>query len=317
MKHIKRLGVVVMVVAIIMVILSYLPKPKFEKDNPFRKSIQTLVIAHSGGMKYPDNTLKNFEYAYEVGVDVLEMDVMLTQDNILVLLHGENVTGNTRSHSNCDTVVWKETYDDLLNQCNFGYHFQDALGQYPYREMDALAWREAKVHLATLEEIFTQFGSNILYNIEIKADSDAPRIETADALYQLIKAFGLESHVLVATAFDDISQHLIQNYPELYVSTSYGSAQDMIIAIYTFTSIFKTTPKYAAVQVPTSYQLPIINTLNLDTRHLIRTLNQHNMAMHYWTVNDEETMRYLIKQGADGIITDNIELLISILNEGS
>ena len=39
------------------------------------------------------------------------------------------------------------------------------------------------------------------------------------------------------------------------------------------------------------------------------------MAMHYWTINDEATMRRLIERGADGIITDYPELLMSILNE--
>lgn len=39
------------------------------------------------------------------------------------------------------------------------------------------------------------------------------------------------------------------------------------------------------------------------------------MAMHYWTVNDEATMRLLIDRGADGIITDYPELMMSILKE--
>jgi len=314
-KHIKRLSIIVIIITFVLFTLAFLPKPQFEKENPFKSNGKPLVIAHSGGMKYPDNTLKNFDFAYQLGVDVLEMDVMMTLDGVLVLLHGENVTGNTRSHSNCDTVVWKETYAYLLNTCNFGYLFQDALGNYPYQDLTSEEWISEKVHLATLTEVFEAYGNTILYNIEIKADSDAPRIETADALYTLIDAFNLQDYVLVAVAFDDISQHLVSNYPDLYVSTSYGSAQSMIIGIYSLTSIFQSRPKFAAVQVPTSYHLPVINTLRLDTRHLIRTLNQHNMAMHYWTVNDEKTMRHLISLGADGIITDDIELLMSILNE--
>src|SRR5690606_22418634 len=127
-----------------------------------------------------------------------------------------------------------------------------------YRDISFESYVEAQVYLPTLEEVFETFGNETLYNIEIKADSDAPRIETADALYDLIHQYELEDYVLVATAFDDINEHLIETYPSLFVSTSYGSAQSRIISIYTLTSLFSAKPKHAAVQVPTAYTLPVI-----------------------------------------------------------
>lgn len=316
MKFLRRLIVIILILFIISGGLILAPKPKFQKTNPFISKTTPLVMAHAGGKGvYPDNTMKAYQYAFDLGVDVLEMDVQLTKDNILVLLHGENNTGNTRKHSNCDTVVWKENYVDLYPMCNFGYNYQETDGTYLYQGMTQEAWIEEKVYLPTLEEVFIAFGNNILYNIEIKADADAPRIETADALYDLIATYDLTDYVLVAVAFDDISDYLIETYPDLYVSTSYGSAQSYVISIYTLTSLFSKKPLYTAVQVPTSYQLPFINTLNLDTKLLIKTLHQHNMAMHYWTINDPDEMRFLIKQGADGIITDYPELLMSIISE--
>jgi glycerophosphoryl diester phosphodiesterase len=316
MKPFKKVLTILLIIASIGFFLILVPKPKFQKENPFIAKDFPLVMAHAGGKGvYPDNTMLAYMYSFSIGVDVLEMDVMMTKDGILVLLHGENQTGNTRSHSNCDTVVWQEDYEYLYQNCNFGYHYQEKNGDFLYQDMTPSEWQEARVYLPTLEEVFVQFGNQILYNIEIKADSDAPRLETADALYELIALYHLEDYVLVACAFDDINLHLVNNYPNLYVSTAYGSAQKMIISIYTLTSLFSKSPMHAAVQVPTSYTLPVIGKLRLDTKLLIRTLKQHNMAMHYWTVNDEETMRFLIEQGADGIITDYPELLISIINE--
>ncbi len=315
MKRLKRFLIVCILLFTLGLGLVLVPKPKFDRPNPFISQNYPLVMAHAGGKGVnPDNTMRAYMHAFDLGVDVLEMDVMLTLDGILVLLHGENQTGNTRSHSNCDTVVWKENYYDLFENCNFGYNYLEN-DAYPYRDLSPNEWQSAMVHLPTLEEVFTAFGNQILYNIEIKADADAPRIETADALYQLIDQFDLQDYVLVACAFDDINEYLILTYPDLFVSTSYGSAQKMIISIYTLSSLFSKAPLHAAVQVPTSYTLPVIGKLNLDTKHLIRTLNQHNMAMHYWTINDELTMRYLILQGADGIITDYPELLMSLIAE--
>jgi glycerophosphoryl diester phosphodiesterase len=43
---------------------------------------------------------------------------------------------------------------------------------------------------------------------------------------------------------------------------------------------------------------------NLATRSLVERAHRHNIAVHYWTVNDVEDMKYLIEIGADGIVTD-------------
>jgi glycerophosphoryl diester phosphodiesterase len=316
MKKIKRLLIFIIIISIVATTLIFIPKPKFERTNPFISNDLPLVMAHAGGKGvYPDNTMLAYQYAFDLGVDVLEMDVQLTQDDVLVLLHGQNNTGNAISHSNCDVVVWEENYDYLYQNCNFGYNYQEEDGLYLYQDMTTSQWQDVKVYLPTLEEVFTTFGKNTLYNIEIKADADAPREKTADQLYDLIEAYDLIDHVLVAVAFDDISQYIVDTYPDLYVSTSYGSAQSLVISIYTLTSVFKKAPLYAAVQVPTSYSLPVIQTINLDTKFLVNTLHQHNIAMHYWTINDPFEMRHLIDIGADGIITDYPELLMDILAE--
>jgi glycerophosphoryl diester phosphodiesterase len=317
MIYIKRIFLGMSVMSVILLFLAFGPKLQFERDNPFlAKDGFPLVMAHAGGKGvFPDNTMKAYLYAFNLGVDVLEMDLQMTLDGVLVLSHGQNQTGNLIEHSQCDDVIWKLNYDYLYENCNMAYTYQESNGEFLYQDMTPSQWQEEKVYLPTLEEVFQTFGKDTLYNIEIKADRDAPRLEVADALYTLIKTYDLENHVLVATAFDDISAYILKTYPSLFLSTSLGSARTLIIGMLTLTSFFHGIPKYAGVQVPTSYGFPVIETLRLDQRHLIRTLHQHNMAMHYWTINDEETMRDLISKGADGIITDDPELLMSIINE--
>ncbi|MBN2877174.1 MAG: hypothetical protein JXL85_05900 [Bacilli bacterium] len=321
MKGLKKLGIILGILAILVLLLYAVPKPKYDQVNIWRKEAndnQVLVMAHAGGRGvYPDNTISGFTYSFNLGVDVLEMDVQMTKDGILVLRHGENVTGNIRSMSNCDTVVWDENYEDLYDSCNFGYNFQNEDGEYPYRDMTSAEWIAAGVYLTTLEELFQTFGDNILYNIEIKADADAPRTETADALYALLDQYDLLEETLVATAFDDISQYIVNEYPEMQLSISQAEAQRLIIPAYTFTSVFYTPGQYAAVQIPTSFDIPVINTLNLATGLLVDTLHRHNMAVHYWTINDPDEMRRLIELGCDGIITDYPEVLMSVIQEYS
>jgi glycerophosphoryl diester phosphodiesterase len=319
MRRLKKFGIIIFLLLLIVLLMYALPKPKYDETNIWRKEAndnKVLVMAHGGGQGYfPSNTMSAFQYSYELGVDVLEMDVQMTNDNILVLRHGENKTGNIRHMSNCDAVIWKENYQDLYETCNFGYNYIDENETYPYRDMTHQEWVEAKVYLTTLEELFIAFGDDILYNIEIKADADAPRTETADALYELLNQYDLFDKTLVATAFDDISKYIVEKYPEINLSTSQAEAQKVIIPAYTFTSLFYKPGAYSSVQIPTSFNLPVINTLNLSTKLLVNTLHRHNMAVHYWTINDPDEMRRLIELGCDGIITDYPDVLMAIIAE--
>ena len=315
MRIFKR---VLKLLLVLLIVLALFPRPKYQEENIWLKKNndnKTLVMAHAGGKGvYPGNTLKAFEYSYNIGVDVLEIDVQMTLDNVLVLRHGENDTGNIRSMSNCDTVIWKETYTYLYDNCNFGYNYEDASGDFPYRDMTQSEWVDAGVYMTTLEEIFTAFGDDILYIIEIKADADAPRTETADALVSLIELYDLRDFVVVATSFEEISDYITVTYPETVQSASHDDAYDMVISTYTFTSLFFEPGNNSSLQIPTSEGVPIINELSLATRLLVSNVHRHNMAVHYWTINDPEEMRKLIEIGADGIITDDPELLMSIID---
>lgn len=319
MRIIKKILIVFLIIITVLTMLFILPKPKYDNENVWLKANnndRVLVMAHAGGKGvYPSNTRSAFDYSYNLGVDVLEMDVQMTKDKVLVLRHGENITGNISKMSNCDTVVWKENYNYLHDTCNFGYNFQDENGNYPYRDMTSDEWINAGVYLTTLEELFVAYGDNILYTIEIKADADSWRTETADELYKLIDKYDLFNNVLVATNYTDISEYILSTYPNIVLSTSYDEAQKMIIGSYTFSSIFYQPRTYAALQIPISSSVPVINELNLATKLLIKTAHQHNMAVHYWTINDEDEMRKLIELGCDGIITDYPEVLMAILDE--
>ncbi|MGS0973516.1 MAG: glycerophosphodiester phosphodiesterase family protein [Candidatus Izemoplasmataceae bacterium] len=319
MKWLKRGLMFVGFFVLLILILEIVPVPKYERDNPWRKEANdgdTLVMAHAGGrLKNPGNTMRALTYSFDLGVDVLEIDIQMTKDDVLVLRHGENDTGNIKDRSNCDGLLYEMNYQEVYENCNFGYHFQNEDGEYPFRDLTFEEWVNEGVYLTTLEEVFTAFHGDILYNIEIKADGEAKRIEIADRLIGMIKDFDLEGHVLVATAFHDISEHIAINYPEIYLSTSETEARDMVLKALTYRSIFYQPTVYTALQLPVSFGFPVINELDLTGSRLLRFTHKHNMAMHYWTINDEAEMIRLIEAGADGIITDDPALLIRVIEE--
>jgi glycerophosphoryl diester phosphodiesterase len=69
---------------------------------------------------------------------------------------------------------------------------------------------------------------------------------------------------------------------------------------------------FACLQIPTDYDVGI--TLKLNKETYVRRAHRRNIAVQYWTINDEETMRELIELGCDCIMTDDPLLLKSVLD---
>lgn len=71
-----------------------------------------------------------------------------------------------------------------------------------------------------------------------------------------------------------------------------------------------TESAYVAVQIPKAYF-----GVPLTTRWLVERYHRQGLQVHVWTVNDEATMRTLLDNGVDAIITDEITLLKQVLTE--
>ena len=56
---------------------------------------------------------------------------------------------------------------------------------------------------------------------------------------------------------------------------------------------------------------------SLSSKRLIEFAHKHNIAVHYWTINDEEDMRTLIENGADAIMTDYPHKLKEVIDSYS
>jgi glycerophosphoryl diester phosphodiesterase len=55
--------------------------------------------------------------------------------------------------------------------------------------------------------------------------------------------------------------------------------------------------------------------VDLTGNTIIRRAHRRGMAVQYWTINDADEMRMLIKKGVDAIMTDDPLLLIEVLKE--
>ena len=74
---------------------------------------------------------------------------------------------------------------------------------------------------------------------------------------------------------------------------------------------------FACLQIPMEFELFEIKdkefSLNLAKKAYIKKAHKRNIAVQYWTINDEEEMKFLIELGCDAIMTDNPKLLKQVL----
>jgi len=149
-----------------------------------------LVIAHQGGNgQWPSNTFFAFDKAASLGVDMLEMDLHITADNVLVLMHDETVDRTTDGVGTIEEMTLAE-----LKQLDAGYRWSIDDGQtFPYRNQG--------ITVPTLEELFQAFP-DVPMNIELKYTEK----DMAPFFCTLIRQHEMADKILVASFHDDAMQ---------------------------------------------------------------------------------------------------------------
>lgn len=306
MKLINKILVGLLALILIYGALQVLPYPNDRKDSVFKinKGESPLVIGHGGAkLLYPENTIMGFDAVYEMGVDVLETDLCLTKDNVLITHHDLTLDATT----NINGLVNDYTYEQLA-KVNFGQKFIDLDGNKPYENMTDESILATLVPMK-LEEMFKKYGKSVAYIVEIKDIGENGKI-AADVLNDLIKKYELESYVCVAS-FDQETLLYFNSIKSIDTLTSMDetTATTFIKANLAGFGMFLNLDG-AGLQLPKTQ-----SGVDLTHPYVIYKIHHNNMFVHYWTINDKETMASLIKKGADGIITDRPDLMFEVIEE--
>ncbi len=138
------------------------------------------IFAHRGfSGKYPENTMLAFEKAVEIGVDGIELDVHLTKDNELVIIHDEDI----RRTCDGEGLVKDMTLSEL-------------------KKFDASATFRGVYGfcgIPTLREYFELVkDTNIITNIELKTGVYEYRT-IEQRVIDMIREFGLEEKIILSS----------------------------------------------------------------------------------------------------------------------
>ncbi len=251
---------------------------KIPLDNFYMGHI--LNFGHRGASyDAPENTIAAFELAAQYGADGIELDVMLTADREVVVIHNYTVDHTTDGQGHVKSFT--------LSQI---------------KELDAGSHKGARFageRIPTLVEVFETFGSRLLFNVELKGISiRADGLESAVA--GLISRFNLQSRVLVSSFNPWRLRRIREISPQLPVGLLHTKGlprgQRWVNLIGWVAPVEADHPRES--EISTDY---------------IMRMHRKNLRVNSWVVNDPERMKQLRDMGVDLMITDRPDVLRGVL----
>ena len=282
---------------LVWIIIYFIPLESKEK-HPFFDNDRPLVMAHQGGQHLaPSSTMEAFKNARDLGVDIIEFDIHMSKDGYLIPIHDPTLDRTTNGTGRINDLTLEE-----IQAVDAGAKFQDVNGEYSFKGKG--------VSLPTVGEIFEEIP-NMRWNIEIK-DTNDPELyrPIAEKLWALMEQYDLEEKVLIASFDQDIVDIVLDvSEGKAIVAGGRQEVTKFVLLHKLFLNGFY-RPTVDAIEIPTKESF-----INLKDKKIIRAAQKHGMDVHYWTINDRETMKELIELGADGIITDRPDIMIELLED--
>ncbi|RED53893.1 glycerophosphodiester phosphodiesterase [Aestuariispira insulae] len=278
----------------------------------------------------PENSLPGFEKALAIGVDTLEMDLVMTADDVLVVHHDRRLDPDrTRLAGEWLAGEGMLIRDLTLNQLaayEIGYLRPGSRVRDRFPNQQGL---EA-VSIPSLQQVISmaekRSQGRIRYNIEIKHSPLSPT-ETVNptkvvrALIQVIRSNALEERAAIQSFDWGVLDLVAEKAPDL--SRVYLTAERKWLDNLgrgpdgTNAWLGERVPDWSRSSVPRAIHerggmvwSPFHGDL---TDEALKEAHQLGLLVVVWTVNDPDDMRDLVLRGVDGIITDYPDRLRAVL----
>ena len=239
-----------------------------------------LNIAHRGfSGNYPENTLLAFEKAIQAGADGAELDVHLTKDNVVVVIHDELINRTTDGEG----FVADYTYEEL-SEFDASAAFT---GVYGFNKIPTL--REYFELVKPVEGFIT--------NIELKTGyNEYPGIE--QAVFELIKEFELEDRIIISS----FNHYSVMRFKAIAPQIECGYLTGDWV--YNFGEYAKTRGVECVH--------PRFNSLNSAS---VEEIKGNGIRINTWTVNTSEEVERLYKLGIDAVISNYPDMAKGVIEK--
>lgn len=237
-----------------------------------------VVFAHRGASAYaPENTMAAFKKALEMGADGIELDVHLTLDEEVVVIHDHTINRTSNGSGWVKDMTIKE-----LKCLDFGSWFGPE-------------YKNERIPL--LEEVLYLLSDrDIILNIEIKNAAFYYYEKLQQKVVDLLKKYNMINRVIISS-FNHYSLVEIKEIaPEIKTAPLYGE------------SLFE--PWEYAKKIKAFAIHPLFYTL---VPEIINQCKEHKIAVNPYTVDQPEFIKKLALYGVDGIITNVPDVALKTL----
>ncbi|MFD2445997.1 glycerophosphodiester phosphodiesterase [Bacillus sp. CGMCC 1.16607] len=238
----------------------------------------TKIFAHRGySAAFPENTMKAFIEAEKVGACGLEIDVQLTKDGEVVVIHDEKVDRTTNGSGFVKDITYKE-----IRKLDASYKNKKWLKKEP---------------IPSLKELLEWMTSNsLICNIELK-NGIFPYTGMEEKVISLIRYYNLEDRIILSSFNHYSIVYCYRLAPEIETAPLYSEGLFMPWVYANSIKAKGIHPKLVAAP-----------------NEIILSAMENGVAVRPYTVNKEEDMRRLIEIGCSAFITDDPVKAIQVFN---
>ncbi|GAB6094721.1 glycerophosphodiester phosphodiesterase family protein [Desulfatiferula olefinivorans] len=237
-------------------------------------SSQPLIIAHRGyRARYPENTLAAFRAALNIPTAMIELDVCLSRDRQLVVIHDETLDRTTSGHGPVAGFTLAE-----LKTLDAGRWFSPVFTGEP---------------IPTLTEVLDLCRNRCALNIEIKPEAFEAHHPSDAVERQVIESVTgrFDPRSVIISSFEPrvIEQIARMAVPGLRTAllTEHRPLDDALLDFMVRNNVFSWNPDH-----------PVLTPDQIARAH------RNGLKVLTYTVNHGPTGRALLAMGADGLFTD-------------
>ena len=233
------------------------------------------IVAHRGASHdAPENTLPSVRLGFEQGADAVEVDVFLSMDGQIVVIHD----ADTKRVAGVDRKVVEQTAAEL-------------------QALDAGRWKDPKwagTKIPLLSEVLALVPADRKLVIELKTGP-----EIVPELVRVLDSSGKRAQaILISFSYDAIRQAK-RALPELpaYWLHGFSVRERAYFGVSTLDDLIRKAKQASLEGLDVRYDGPF-------DAEFVRKLKNEGMDLYVYTVNDAAAARRLAEMGVRGITTD-------------
>ena len=236
----------------------------------------TLVVGHRGSSaQRPENTLASFELAVQQGADAIELDVHLTVDGQLAVIHDSSLDRTTDLSGTVASMTM-----DAVRAADAGYRFEADDETHPYRGQG--------LRVPTLAEVLDWLPDGTGLVVELKAR------EAADATVAALRDSRVgKAGLATVISFEEQAIDRVRELDEALPTGLLLVPSDKVERVLTWTVEHRHQGVY-----------PWDGDLGLDPMPMIAQTMAYGLRLGCYVVNEPGRAQHLAACGLWGFVTD-------------